>query len=277
MAVTQVELWIRDPYAVYARRILDLKPLQRPDEPIEARARGSAIHDAFETFFDRYGPTLPDQAEAKFEDCLVEALTEAGMPLARMTRERALARNVAPWVIAFERRRRDGARLVVEQTGELTFAALAGAFTVTAKADRIEVRNHRADVLDFKTGNPPSTKQVLAGLSPQLTLTAAILAGGGFTDVGPALPRQLVYVKVSGARPPGKEFVIIDDKDAKQETDKALERLKDKVAQYDHPDTGYSSWAMPQFIGKFFGDYDHLARLWEWHVIGGSDEGSAPE
>jgi ATP-dependent helicase/nuclease subunit B len=277
MAVTQVELWIRDPYAVYARRILDLKPLQRPNEPIEARARGSAIHDAFETFFDRYGPTLPDQAEGKFEDCLVEALTEAGMPLARMTRERALAKNVAPWVIAFERRRRDGARLVVEQTGELTFAALAGAFTVTAKADRIEVRNHRADVLDFKTGNPPSTKQVLAGLSPQLTLTAAILAGGGFIDVGPALPRQLVYVKVSGARPPGKEFIIIDDKDAEQKTNQALERLKDKVAEYDDPHTGYPSWAMPQFIGKFVGDYDHLARLWEWHVIGGSDEGAAPE
>lgn len=277
MAVTQVELWIRDPYAVYARRILDLKPLQRPNEPIEARARGSAIHDAFETFFDRYGPTLPDNAEEKFEDCLVEALTEAGMPLARMTREKALAKNVAPWVIDFERRRRDGARLVVEQTGKLTFSALAGDFTVTAKADRIEVRNHRADVLDFKTGTPPTKKQVLAGLSPQLTLTAAILAGGGFIDVGRALPRQLAYVKVSGGRPPGKEYIVIDDKDAEQETDKALERLKDKVAEYDDPHTGYPSWAAPQYIGKFVGDYDHLARLWEWHVIGGSDEGAAPE
>ena len=277
MAVTQIERWVRDPYAVYARRILDLKPLERPNEPIEARARGTAIHDAFETFFERYGPTLPDDAEDKFADCLVEALTEAGMPLARMTRERALAKNVAPWVIAFERRRRDGAKLVVEQTGKLTFAADAGDFTVTAKADRIEVRNHRADVLDFKTGNPPSTKQVLSGLSPQLTLTAAIIAGGGFTDVGRALPRQMVYVKVSGGRPPGKEFIVIDDTDAEQETERALERLKDKVAQYDHPDTGYPSWATPQFIGKFVGDYDHLARLWEWHVIGGGDEGGASE
>ncbi len=277
MAVTQIERWVRDPYAVYARRILDLKPLERPNEPIEARARGTAIHDAFETFFERYGPTLPDDAEEKFADCLVEALTEAGMPLARMTRERALAKNVAPWVIAFEQRRRDGTKLVVEKTGTLTFSAEAGDFTVTAKADRIEVRNHRADVLDFKTGTPPTKKQVLAGLSPQLTLTAAIVAGGGFVDVGPALPRQMVYVKVSGGRPPGKEFIVIDDKDAEQETEKALERLKDKVAEYDDPHTGYPSWAAPQFIGKFVGDYDHLARLWEWHVIGGSDDGGAPE
>jgi ATP-dependent helicase/nuclease subunit B len=277
MAVTQIERWVRDPYAVYARRILDLKPLERPNEPIEARARGTAIHDAFETFFERYGAVLPDDAEGKFADCLVEALTEAGMPLARMTRERALAKNVAPWVIDFERRRRDGAKLVVEQTGKLTFASDAGDFTVTAKADRIEVRNHRADVLDFKTGTPPTKKQVIFGLSPQLTLTAAIIAGGGFTDVGPALPRQMIYVKVSGGRPPGKEFIVVDDKDADQETEKALERLKDKVAEYDDPHTGYPSWATPQFIGKFVGDYDHLARLWEWHVIGGGDEGGAPE
>jgi len=32
---------------------------------------------------------------------------------------------------------------------------------------------------------------------------------------------------------------------------------------------------MPQFIGRFGGDYDHLARLWEWGVIGGDGEAEA--
>ena len=84
-------------------------------------------------------------------------------------------------------------------------------------------------------------------------------------------------MKVSGGRPPGKETIVVDDQDAEQRSQEALDRLKDKVVEYDHPDTGYLSWAVPQFIGKFTGDYDHLARLWEWHVIGGSDEGGAPE
>lgn len=277
MAVTQIERWIRDPYAVYARRILKLKPLERPDEPIEARARGTAIHDAFETFFKLYGPVLPDNAEALFAQCLVTSLVEAGMPQARMTRERALAANVAPWVISLERRRRDGARQVVEQTGTLTFAAKAGDFTVTAKADRIEVRTNRADVLDFKTGSAPSKKQVLSGLSPQLTLTAAIIAGGGFAEVGKAIPRQLAYVKVSGGRVPGKETVVVDDADAAEQAQVALDRLMSKVNQFDDPETGYPSWPVPQFIGKHGGDYDHLARLWEWHVIGGGDEAGDSE
>jgi hypothetical protein len=25
---------------------------------------------------------------------------------------------------------------------------------------------------------------------------------------------------------------------------------------------------MPQFIARYGGDYDHLARLWEWYVLG---------
>ncbi len=42
----------RDPYAVWARDILRLYPLDRPDEQADARARGTAIHAAFERFAD---------------------------------------------------------------------------------------------------------------------------------------------------------------------------------------------------------------------------------
>ncbi|WP_163364278.1 PD-(D/E)XK nuclease family protein, partial [Klebsiella aerogenes] len=50
LPVTGVEQWVRDPYATYARRILRLRPLDRPDAPVEAMARGTAIHAAFERF-----------------------------------------------------------------------------------------------------------------------------------------------------------------------------------------------------------------------------------
>ena len=115
---------------------------------------------------------------------LMECLADAGIPRPRLAREQALATNVAPWVVRFERKRRAGARLVIEQEGAHSFAAPAGRFTVTAKADRIELRGLAADVLDFKTGQAPSARQVQSGLSPQLTLTAAILRNGGFAEIG---------------------------------------------------------------------------------------------
>ena len=89
--------------------------MERPGEPVEARARGTAVHAAFERFARDYPGELGDDAQDAFSNILMDALREAGIPEARLARERALAINVAPWVIAFERRRRAGARLLIEQ------------------------------------------------------------------------------------------------------------------------------------------------------------------
>ena len=197
------------------------------------------------------------------------------MAEARLARESALAANAAPWVVAFERRRRDGAQFLIEQSGAMTFEAPAGPFTVTARADRIEVRNGRADVLDFKTGQAPSVRQVQSGLAPQLTLTAAILAAGGFAEAGPVEPGKLTYVRVSGGRIPGREEVRAYPPESADLAARALDGLKRRAAAFDDVDTPYVAWAAPQFIGRFGGDYDHLGRFWEWGVIGGDDaEGS---
>jgi ATP-dependent helicase/nuclease subunit B len=267
LGVTAVEHWVRDPYGLYARAILKLRPLERPDEPVEARARGTAIHAAFERFSREHPDSLPPDPEALFAALLLEELHLAGMPRARMAREQALAANVAPWVIDFERRRRPGARLIVESQGTLSFNAPGGAFTLTAKADRIEARGPVADILDFKTGTAPTAKQVEAGIAPQLTLTGAILAAGGFSELGALRPADLLYVRVNGGRVPGREESRAGD-DAAALAAEALEGLKRRVAHFDHPATPYRSWVMPQFIGRHGGDYDHLARLWEWHVVG---------
>lgn len=273
LPVTGVEQWVRDPYGLYAKRILKLKPLDPPDAPIESRARGTAIHAAFERFARDHGGELGDGAAAVFEALLIEELEAAGTPRPRMARERALAANVAGWVVEFERRRRAGARLLIEQEGRYTFATSRGLFTVTAKADRIELRGGRADILDFKTGSPPSAKQVTSGLAPQLTLTAAILHAGGFAEAGRATPGDLVYVRVSGGRTPGEELARATAAEALDLAQRTLEGLRQRVERFDDPQTPYVSWATPQFINRYAGDYDHLARLWEWHVIGEGGEG----
>ena len=271
LPVTGVERWVRDPYAIYAREILKLRPMERPDEPVEARARGTAVHAAFERFAREHPGQLGDAAHRLFSNILLEELYLAGVPAARLTRERALAENVAPWVIALERRRRPGARLLIEQSGEYEFLTSGGLFAVSAQADRIELRAATGDILDFKTGAAPSKKQVDSGLSPQLTLTAAILHHGGFTEAGRVHPRELVYVRVSGGRIPGREEVRAGEGESLDLALRALEGLRKRVESFDLETTPYISWAAPQFIDQYGGDYDHLARLWEWHVIGDGD------
>ena len=43
----------------------------------------------------------------------------------------------------------------------------------------------------------------------------------------------------------------------------ALDGLQRRILAFEDRKTPYVSWAAPQFIGRFAGDYDHLARLWE--------------
>jgi ATP-dependent helicase/nuclease subunit B len=270
LPVTAIERWVRDPYGLYARHILRLRPLDPPDAPVEALARGIATHAAFERFAREHPDLLPDDAEAQFARLLIEALEEAGMPPAALARERALAANLAPWVARFERERREGARLVVETQGGMKIDGPLGPFTLTARADRVEVRGHQADVLDFKTGAAPTRRMMEAGLAPQLTLTAAILAAGGFEGLGPLSPRELAYVRVSGGRIPGR----VEERargDAAKLAASALEGLARRVAHFDRLETGYLSRAAMQFMGGH-ADYDHLARVWEWHVIGEGGE-----
>ncbi|MCK5911004.1 MAG: double-strand break repair protein AddB, partial [Caulobacter sp.] len=276
LAVTRVEALTRDPYAVWARDILKLYPLERPDEPVEARARGTAIHAAFERFAELYPDAVPIEAASAFEKLYVDALVDAGMPPTALAREKALAREAALWVADWERQRRAHVRrIVVEAEGKLELAINGRPFTLTAKADRIEpTPDGTAHILDYKTGAAPSQKQVDTGFSPQLTLTAAILMNGGFPDLGKPAPGDLTYVRVTGRRPAGEEEVRASAGDkASAAATKALDGLCALIARYDDPNEPYRSRVAPQFVKEHPGDYAHLARVFEWSTSGDDGEG----
>ena len=126
---------------------------------------------------------------------------------------------------------------------------------------------------DGEGGQAPSLKEMQAGFAPQLTLTAAILKAGGFREVGPADPQALTYVRVTGRRIPGEEHVRAEGDEAATMAAEALEGLARRLARFEDVTTPYVSWAAPKFMGEYGGDYDHLARVREWAVLGGGEEG----
>ncbi|MBW8815274.1 MAG: double-strand break repair protein AddB [Caulobacterales bacterium] len=274
MAVTRVEALTRDPYAVWARDILRLYPLDRPDEQADARARGTAIHAAFERFAETFPADLPPDAAAQFASFYLEALETAGLPHEAMAREAALAVEAAEWVAKLEAERRDGRAIHVELKGEMTLQAPAGPFRLNARADRIEATaDGHGHILDYKTGKAPSAKEVRTGFSPQLTLTAAILQAGGFPTLGPLKPGDLTYLEVTGRKPAGKVEVRATAGDESAEAAaRALEGLHKLIARFDDPDQPYLSRVAPQFVKARVSDYDHLARVFEWSTSGEEGE-----
>ena len=278
--VTRVETLTRDPYAVWARDILELRELRRPAEQADVRVRGSAIHTAFERFALAFPGELPAGAAQRFKAFYLEALAAEGVSDAALAREQVLAGEAAAWVVGVEAERRaDGRAIHVEKTGRITFPIDGRDFTLAAKADRIEIAPGRlGHVLDYKTGAVPSMHMVSTGFSPQLTLTAAILAKGGFADIGAAEPGELIYLRVTGRRPPGAVELRAapggGDKllDSRQAAEAALEGLARLISDYRDPERGYASRIAPQFVRLYASEYDHLARVFEWSTSGEEDE-----
>ncbi len=279
--VTAIETWVRDPYALYARRVLGLRRLDPPDQPPDARLRGEVIHAVLERFLASHAEALPDDATA-LRTLLDLGRTEFGDWLKQPEIaalwwprfERAMR-----WFLIHERERRmAGFRpALLEREGGYAIATPGGPFTLKAKADRIDrnAGDGRLAILDYKTGRPPSPRQVQTGLSPQLALEAAIARHGGFEGLAPSEIAELAYIRLGGGDPPGEARRIEgtsrtpmpgpDDLAAE-----ALARLQNWVARFDDPAMPYLSRPRPQFI-DYAGDYDHLARVAERAESGGED------
>jgi ATP-dependent helicase/nuclease subunit B len=271
LSVTRVETLVRDPYSIYAQRVLRLDPFEPIAEPPGAAERGTLIHDALNRFVEAVEGGAPVE-----EAGLVEIGREVFAGIAAQPELHAFwwprFTRIARWYVGFEAARRgSGARIASEIAGELALDLPAGPFRLTARADRIEQRGDGTfAVLDFKTGRPPSQKEVSVGFAPQLPLEAAIVMRGGFAGFAAGLtPAELTYVALSGRDPPGCEE---PRKPPKGETLEAfvarsLARLEGLLAKFDDPAVGYPSLAASQFRLRY-GDYDHLARVREWGLVG---------
>ncbi|NQV83685.1 MAG: double-strand break repair protein AddB [Rhodospirillales bacterium] len=275
LPVTRIETWLRDPYAVYARNILRLRPLDPLDAEPGAAARGIIVHEALDRFHKAYPGDLPENAEQRLIEIgrgvFDQQLAHPGVRAFWWPR----FERIAHWFIAYETdRRAAGFRTIAaEVQGTLTLPGKAGDFLLTARADRIDRIDAGPDiglvVMDYKTGTAPTAPQVESGLTPQLSLEAAIARAGGFENIAAAPVAQLVYLRLPGGQPPGEEKVLKLDPEIV--ADDAVARLSGLIARFDDPKTAYLSSRRPMFLDRA-GDYDHLARVKEWRGQSGDGE-----
>jgi ATP-dependent helicase/nuclease subunit B len=272
LSVTRIETLIRDPYSIYARYVLGLRPLDDIDADPGAAERGTMVHSALDAFIRTYPDHVPENAKQHLmtfgQHAFGELLNRPGVRAFWWPR----FERIADWFLEWQRQRiAEGWRTVLsEETGAISIDAVAGGFKITAKPDRIDFREDIGlAILDYKTGSPPNKKQVNSGLSPQLPLEALIAMAGNFENLPSQDVQQLMYVQLSGGRLPGKELNI--DLDITELTEKTIEGVNRLLTRFANPETPYTSRPRPQFESRF-GDYDHLARVAAWRGVEGSDE-----
>ncbi len=272
LSVTEIETWMRDPYAVYARHILKLKALDELDADAGAAERGSFIHTALDRFVSRHPDALPTDPLAELLAIGEEALGPLGRRPVVRTFWWPRFEKIAAWFIDQEQNRRQRLRTsLAEISGETRFVGPEGVFVLTAKADRIDLTKDGAlEIIDYKTGALPKADDVNLGFAPQLPLEAVIAEDGGFPNVPGGPVTALQYWKLAGdvqrneIQPAGGKKSVPDDL-----ASAAREGMARLVAAYDDPLTPYPSRPRPAFAPRY-GDYTHLARVKEWS--GGGEE-----
>jgi ATP-dependent helicase/nuclease subunit B len=273
LSVTEIETWLRDPYAIHARHILRLKRLDPLDQETDAAEYGELVHAGLHRFLREHGIAWPPNAAARLREALGTALAQTAPREALRAWWTPRLDRIADWVAETEAARRATApptAIVSEARGRWTLPRPGGTFELIGRADRIEQRAALGlAILDYKTGTPPSQTDVEAGLAPQLLLEAAMAEAGAFGADLVAPVAELIYWHLSGGFDPGSSLSLYKGNAAAiatavTEAAVALARLIDT---FDDPARPYLSHPHPGRAPRF-ADYAQLARVAEWSAAG---------
>ncbi|MGC8476969.1 MAG: PD-(D/E)XK nuclease family protein, partial [Acetobacteraceae bacterium] len=264
LSVTEIETWQRDPYAIYARHVLRLIPLEALDQETDRADFGTLVHAGLARFLADHGARWPVNAAERLRAALLAELAQAGLHPALANWWTPRLERIADFVATHEAKRRAEARLQAawpEVGGRWELDRPGGRFTLVGRADRVERWDSGFALLDYKTGVMPSPGEVAAGLAPQLPLEAAMLEAGGFgaEHRGPVVAAE--YWRLTGSADPGATRPITGDV-LRQAVADAVSGLAGLIDAFDRPERAYLSQPHPGRAPRFT-DYAQLARVAE--------------
>ncbi len=258
LSVTEIKTLIRDPYAIYARHVLKLKPLDPLRPEPDPRLRGVVLHEILEIYLRRGGggrDVLMSIAEAVIAE-------KVAWPLARTIWLSRIAK-AADAFLAFTAAT-GGTPALLEEKGAVQLPGID--FTLTGKPDRIDrLEDGRLLLIDYKTGEPPSPKQQLH-FDKQLLLLAAMAEEGAFKGLDAEEVAKVVYV---GLKSQLKTQEVALTPGQLAEVWAEFARL---IAAFARPGQGYTARRALESV-RDASDYDHLARFGEWDMT----DDAAPE
>ncbi|WP_158965108.1 double-strand break repair protein AddB [Chachezhania sediminis] len=258
--VTEIRTLIRDPYAIYARKVLGLQPLDPLMQEADAADRGTLIHKVFERFIKDAGPD--DLTPERLLECADRELADLPWPAARRLWRAKLARITNDFIAGEKERQKRGIPTGFEVKAEDEIAPHG--VSLTGRADRLDRTDDGRIVLyDYKTGHVP-TEAEQKGFDKQLLIEAAMAERGAFEDFPPTPVAGASYLGV-GTQAKTVEAPLADMPPAEVWAD-----LGKLMAAYLDLSQGFAARrAMRKDTDV--SDYDHLSRFGEWDVTAPSN------
>ncbi len=272
-SATAIETLYRDPYQIYARRILKLDELEPLAISVGARDRGTILHQIIEQLSVLYPALLPADFETELDAIAHTAFAPLMHEIEVATFWWPQWLRMRDKLIAWEMLRRIGLHTILtEETASAAFPLADGSgLEVSSRIDQIELkRDGTIRIVDFKTGRMPSPKEIKAGLAAQLLIGVALAKKGGIRQIGTRTVSEASYVRLaaSGLEERSPSLQEMDSLDAVAQ--EHMRRLVQLLLEYRQGKRGFASRIVPMRSG-FDGPYDHLARAAEWSLAGDGD------
>ena len=273
ISATDFDQWITDPYGFYVKKILKIRQKKPIDEPPSVALKGALIHDIIAKFSARY-PTgeLPDDAGYQLQKIAEQFLLKWSNDTYIDLFWRQKFSVILNWFLKEEDRRRDeNFRLVVEKDGSLELSIGQRLILVTARADRIELhQGNNYQIIDYKSGNPPSKLAVSSGRAVQLLVEAAILLKGGYNlSDEPVQDIELFYWHLKGRLTVPAKIDDVTPYDFDMAT--IFNQLFKLVQSFENEEQPYLS--EPNLAQRpKFSEVRHLARIKEWRAFEVNDD-----
>jgi ATP-dependent helicase/nuclease subunit B len=262
---TEIEKLMRDPYEIYAKKILKLKALDDIDKETNMADFGILIHSSLEEYTQKiYSSENPDFTILKD---IMNKKAIRQIPLHLLTFWKPRIDKITNWFIEYEKtNHRKIKTSYSEKMGEYP---IDKHLTIKAKADRINIlTNNKLEIIDYKTGRLPTEKELKAGYSPQLPIEGIIAKSGNFEFMNKTNYEieNLIYLELGSDKAKktgGFEYLFKDDiniiLDAanKGVIKLALTYFNEKSS------SPFIAHPHPAFAPKY-SDYEHLSRTAEW-------------
>ena len=256
LSITKIQTLIRDPYAIYARHVLKLQPLNPLQKMPDALLRGITLHTVMEEFVKAAKADPGLRTRATLSQLARDILArDVPWPAARLIWLARFEKVIDGFLAEEAARAANGAFLRAEAEGALELQDIG--FTLTGTGDRFDrLEDGTLAIYDYKTGAPPSVN-VRKHFDKQLPLSALMAVEGAFKDIPAESVGKLAYIGLGT----NAGEAVFDPKE--YDTGTILAEFKELIGAFMDPDKGYPSRRAIQ-SEEFEGDYDHLARYGEW-------------
>ncbi|WP_164503838.1 PD-(D/E)XK nuclease family protein [Rickettsiales endosymbiont of Stachyamoeba lipophora] len=251
---TDVQKLLKNPYEYYARKILNLRPLDSLVMEFEGRDFGILLHELLDQITVHKEQIGTLEMLSKFVDSYLHKYLPKNILL--LWQERFYNLNKILWKLLID----NNYHITSEVTGNIVINNIQ----LYARIDNLSITANEAIITDYKTGVLPTKVGIINGYECQLTIAALIAQCGAFNANGldlSKIPLHIKYLKLIGGDKLIEEVILQSDEIERliELAEVGLNRIFEQFLLGEAPFI-----AIPKVHYNITNDYDYLSRTAEW-------------